>query len=316
MPPRASCASARRTRPPGSGTWPRATARPRAGTGARCSRTARAGAPRRPAPPGARGRGPGLDEVAALGGAAVADPGGCRISPTFSPARRGSGTGRPVSTDHICATSATDRAIGPTVSSVGHSGYTPASGISPHCDLSPTVSQAADGSRIEQPVSVPSASSQRPAASGGGGAAGGASRRPAGMHGVPAGPVPLARAEDAPGELGQVGLADEHGPGVEQALDGHRVPLGHVLPVEPGAVGRSDARGIEEVLDGQRAARERAGAGPARVDPGDERVPAVVAHGSVRRPRSRPSRREPRAATPRRACWPAGRRRTPPAARG
>ena len=50
------------------------------------------------------------------------------------------------------------------MSSVGHSGYTPASGISPHCDLSPTVSQAADGSRIEQPVSVPSASSQRPAA--------------------------------------------------------------------------------------------------------------------------------------------------------
>jgi hypothetical protein len=37
--------------------------------------------------------------------------------------------------------------------------------ISPHSDFRPTTPQAADGSRIEQPVSVPSASSQSPAAS-------------------------------------------------------------------------------------------------------------------------------------------------------
>jgi hypothetical protein len=81
------------------------------------------------------------------------------------PASRGSGTGRSVSTDHMSATSSTVSAIGPTVSSVGTSGYTPSLGISPHCDLRPTTSQAAEGSRTEQPVSEPSASSQRPAAS-------------------------------------------------------------------------------------------------------------------------------------------------------
>ncbi len=65
----------------------------------------------------------------------------------------------------MSATSSTLRAIGPTVSSVGHSGKTPSSGMSPHCDFRPTVAHAAEGSRTEQPVSVPSASSQRPAAS-------------------------------------------------------------------------------------------------------------------------------------------------------
>ncbi len=55
--------------------------------------------------------------------------------------------------------------MGPTVSSVGQSGKTPSVGISPHRGLSPTTSQAAEGSRIEQPVSVPRARSQSPAAS-------------------------------------------------------------------------------------------------------------------------------------------------------
>ena len=82
----------------------------------------------------------------------------------MSPARRGSGTGRSVSTDHMSATSSTLRAIGPTVSSVGTSGNTPSVEINPHCDLSPTTSQVAEGRRMEQPVSEPSASSQRPAA--------------------------------------------------------------------------------------------------------------------------------------------------------
>ena len=52
-------------------------------------------------------------------------PGGCRSRPTVSPARRGSGTGRCVRTDHMSATSSTLRAIGPTVSSVGQRGNTP-----------------------------------------------------------------------------------------------------------------------------------------------------------------------------------------------
>ena len=82
----------------------------------------------------------------------------------MSPSRRGSGTARAESADQSSATSATERPIGPTVSSEGQSGKTPSSGISPHCDLRPTVPQAADGSRIEQPVSVPMPRSTRPAA--------------------------------------------------------------------------------------------------------------------------------------------------------
>src|SRR6059058_3659127 len=91
--------------------------------------------------------------------------GAALTNPTVMPDNRGAGTGSPLSTDHMSAASATVRAIGPTVSSDGTSGCTPAIGIRPHCGLSPTVPQYADGSRIEQPVSVPSPRSARPAAS-------------------------------------------------------------------------------------------------------------------------------------------------------
>ena len=104
-------------------------------------------------------------------------PGGWRRSPTVSPSRRGAGTGRWVSTDHMSATSSTLRAIGPTVSSVGTSGNTPSFGIRPHCDLSPTTSQAADGRRIEQPVSEPERELAEPRSERGGGAGRRAARR-------------------------------------------------------------------------------------------------------------------------------------------
>ena len=110
-------------------------------------------------------RDPRLRRVRALGLAAVADLGRLAQHSDGEPEIRGSGTGRSVNSDHRSATSSTVRAIGPTVSSMGTSGNTPSVGISPHCDLSPTTSHAAAGSRIEAPVSVPSASSQRPAAS-------------------------------------------------------------------------------------------------------------------------------------------------------
>src|SRR4029079_2755556 len=58
----------------------------------------------------------------------------------------------------------TVRPIGPTVSSEGTSGKIPSSGIRPHCDLSPTVPHAADGRRIEHPVSEPRPRSARPPA--------------------------------------------------------------------------------------------------------------------------------------------------------
>jgi hypothetical protein len=92
-------------------------------------------------------------------------PGGRRSRPTLSPVTRGCGIGRPVSTDHMSATSATERAIGPAVSSVGQSGNTPSIGIAPQRGFRPTTPHAAAGSRIEQPVSEPRASSHSPAAS-------------------------------------------------------------------------------------------------------------------------------------------------------
>ena len=83
----------------------------------------------------------------------------------MSPSSRGSGTGRSASTDQNSATSSTLRPIGPIVSNDGQSGKTPVVGTSPSLVFSPTVSHAADGRRIEQPVSEPIPRSQRPAAS-------------------------------------------------------------------------------------------------------------------------------------------------------
>ena len=91
--------------------------------------------------------------------------GAVRSKPTVSPSSRGSGTGRAASTDQNRATSSTLRPIGPTVSNDGQSGKTPVVGTSPSRVFSPTVSHAAEGRRIEQPVSVPMPRSQRPAAS-------------------------------------------------------------------------------------------------------------------------------------------------------
>ena len=83
----------------------------------------------------------------------------------MSPASRGSGSGRPASADHAAATSATVRAIGPTVSNDGQSGKTPSVGIAPQRVFRPTIPQHAAGSRTEHPVSVPSARSHMSAAS-------------------------------------------------------------------------------------------------------------------------------------------------------
>ena len=73
--------------------------------------------------------------------------------------------GRPVSTSKRSPTSATVRAIGPRWSNDVLSGTTPSHEISPIVALSPTVPHAAEGMRIEPPVSVPSAPKHMPAAS-------------------------------------------------------------------------------------------------------------------------------------------------------
>ena len=219
---------------------------------------------------------PRLGGVAPLRLAPVADPRWLAEQADGEAGEARPGTGRLVRIDHTSATSSTVRAIGPTVSSSGTSGNTPSVETSPHCDFRPTTSQAADGRRIEQPVSVPSASSHSPAAS----AAAEPDDEPPvvrpGCAGLPARPVPLALAEDAPGELGQVRLADDDRAGVDEALHGLGVPLRDVVRVETGSVGRADPGRVEEVLDRERPARKRPGAGFAGLDSRDERVPLVV----------------------------------------
>ena len=74
-------------------------------------------------------------------------------------------TENPGSSSCIPATRpATSRAIGPTVSMLGASGHTPASGIRPQVVLRPAIPQHAAGIRIEPPVSEPYETSASPLA--------------------------------------------------------------------------------------------------------------------------------------------------------
>ena len=70
----------------------------------------------------------------------------------------------PASTCQPSATSATQPAIGPTVSSDQDSGKTPAPGIPSGEGRSPATPHSAAGMRTEPPVSVPTASGTSPAA--------------------------------------------------------------------------------------------------------------------------------------------------------
>ena len=150
----------------------------------------------------------------------------------------------------------------------------PSSGISPHCGFSPTVPHAAEGSRIEQPVSEPMPRSASPPAS----AAALPDDEPPvvlpGWRRVVDGAVPRVRAEHAPGELGQVGLADDDGAGIEHPLDDRRVRVRDVVAVDPRAVGRPHAGRVDQVLDEERASRRAALRGTAQrlVEPGDRGV--------------------------------------------
>ena len=71
------------------------------------------------------------------------------------------------------------------------------------------------------------------------------------------GAVERVLARHAPGELVQVGLADDHGAGVDEPLDGGRRPRRDVLTEQRRAVRRAHPRGVEEVLGRERDARER-----------------------------------------------------------
>src|SRR5262245_27286411 len=66
---------------------------------------------------------------------------------------------------YMRATSSTERAIGPIVSKVGLTWSAPRLETTPDVGRRPLVPQRADGIRIDPPVSVPSAPTQRSAAS-------------------------------------------------------------------------------------------------------------------------------------------------------
>ena len=184
---------------------------------------------------------PPLGGVAALGRTAVADPGRLPKQADRQPGERGSRNRPAVRTDHISATSATSapsarrcRASGragtrrpsgsaPTATSARRSRSTPtAAGSSNPCRC------RARGRRGRPPARQRFRSTSL--------------RSSCRVRRVVAGAVPLARAEDAPGELGQVRLADDHRARVDQPLDGDALRVGHVLAVDLRAVGRPDPR--------------------------------------------------------------------------
>ena len=254
-----------------------------------------------------------------------------RRSPTVSPSSRGSGTARPDSTDQSRATSSTLRAHRPDrverrderedavdrqVAPARLQAHRPARGR--------RQPDRAAGVRAETEVDEPGGERRRVP---GRRAAG----RLPGMERVVDGAVPRVDAEHAPGELGQVGLADDDRTGVERSLDDGRVGGRDVVAVDARAVGRADPGRVDQVLDEQRAPGERpfGGAEQRLVEPGDRgvvRVGEARLQPVVRVPRScRHQRhaldldlraRESRARRSRRASRPAASPRTPPGAPG
>ena len=118
--------------------------------------------PRAHGPPTRRRRAPGRRRARRRGDTHVRRPPAAVRRPAGAPARPAS---KPGSSSRIASTSpATSRASGPTVSSDGESGKTPAVGTRPRVVFSPAMPQHAAGMRTDPPVSVPSATSASPSA--------------------------------------------------------------------------------------------------------------------------------------------------------
>ena len=180
-----------------------------------------------------------------------------RRSPTVRPASCGSGTARPLRTDHSAAVSSTVAGHRPDgverrAERIDPVDRDPAPARLQRDDVAGGggESHRAAGVRSDREVAEARGES-RPVA------AGRATRRPAGMGGVVDGAVPLVRAEHPPRELRQIRLPDDRGARVQRSLDDDRVSVGHVVRVDLRAVRRADARGVDEVLDEKRASRER-----------------------------------------------------------
>ena len=204
----------------------------------------------------------------------------------------------------------------------GQSGKTPSIGTTPWRVLSPTISQAAAGSRIEQPGVRADAEIAR-----------GRRRSPRrcpleeppvvcpGLAGLCTVPYHSFVPEHAPRELGEVRLADHGHPASSTRSTTVALLAGHVVGVDARAVRGADPLGVDQVLDEQRC-DPASGPSPRRRSGSSSHVmPALpVAAGlttaPARRRRPRSSRRGSRAPRPRRASRRGASRRRPLAAPG
>ena len=145
-----------------------------------------------------------------------------------------------------------------TQSSDWQAGTTPRTDSAPREGFSPTMLLSAAGTRPEPAVSVPSAKVTRPARhrdARAGRRAAGHQRR---VAGVARHRIGRAHADQPGGELVEVGLADEDGAGIDEALDDGGVLLGDIGVVGTGG-GRLHGEDVDVVLDREGDAPERHG---------------------------------------------------------
>ena len=191
-----------------------------------------------------------------------------QATPTRTSSSDSSRVGSKPGTSAVIAAShsSTVRAIGPAWSKLGASGKQPSSGTRPQVGLKPTIPHQAAGMRIEPPESVPSATSASPAASAGAVPAARAAREPAGRDRVRNGAEVRVLGRDPVGELVQVRLADVRVAGALEPRDGLGGCVRDVVGEQDRAVGRRQAGGVEQVLDGQAETRRRQRVGDCEED--------------------------------------------------
>ena len=201
-----------------------------------------------------------LGGAVARGSAGPPTDGGCVSSPTVKPGEprlghRLAGQHRPHRARRRRPSSPSARPC----RSVGQSGKTPSVGIRPQLGFRPTTPQHDAGSRIEQPVSVPSADVAQP-----GGERGRVAR-------------PTSHPSSGPGRRGfctvpyhgfwlvtphanscRFALPTTTAPARDEPLDRGRRSRRHVVGVDPRAVRRADPRGVDQVLDEQPPPVQRA----------------------------------------------------------
>ncbi len=127
-------------------------------------------------------------------------------------------------------------------------------GTKPGLGRNPTTPQKAAGILSEPPRSVPSAKAIWPVMRSRGAAAGRAAGRPFRVPRVPRGAEDLVEGVAAGGELGGVGLSQNHRAGGPEPGDHQRVFLGHVVGVERRPVGGAQAADLGNVFDADRQA--------------------------------------------------------------